>query len=182
MVSRFLREGTIKPIPCVLPLLASQTGLAEAVRNLSREHRRKPAWLCPGPHGPCARRPVPRTVADCSRWVGPPRLASGELGSAPSVPVFNHLLDSIGRPLNDFPRRYAIHYGLIQTPNNSCYKRHIGAQVHRQPITRAPLAQVLPLASADRYPAPPSQRQVLIGQNECQSSAFTSLPGTSVPP
>lgn len=172
MVSRFLGEGTIKPIPRVLPLLASQTGLAEAVRNLSRAHRRKPAWLCP----------APRTVADCSRWVGPPRLASGELGSAPSVPVFNHLLDSIGRPLNDFPRRYAIHYGLIQTPNNSCYKRHIGARVHRQPITRAPLAQVLPLASADRCPAPPSQRQVLIGQNECQSSAFTSLPGTSVPP
>lgn len=138
--------------------------------------------MCKGGSRPGTRRvsvpgtptvPVPGAPADCSRWVGPPRLAVGELGSAPSVPVFNHLFDSIGRSLNDFPRRYAVHYGLIQTPNNSCYKRHIGARVARQPITRAPHAQVLPSASADCGPAPSSQRQVLIGQYECQSSAFT---------
>lgn len=174
MARRFLRKGAIKPIPRVLSLLATQTGLTEAVRTQGPAPSGTPAWRA---QGPCARGPggslcpAPGTVADCSRWVGPSRFAFRELGSAPSVPVFNHLFDSIGRPLDDFPRRYAIHYRLVQTPNNSRYKRHVGARVHRQPITSAPYAQILPSASAERPPAPPSQRQVLIGQNECQSRA-----------
>lgn len=115
--------------------------------------------------------PAPRTVAGGSRWGGPARAAARELGSAPSVPVFNHLFDSIGRPLDNFPRRYAVHHRLVQAPDNSRYERHLGARARRQPITSAPPAHVLPPASADAVPARLSQRQEMIGPHECQSKA-----------
>lgn len=141
---------------------------------------RKPARRAQGPraqHSP--------GWPTASRWVGPSRSVSpsGELGSAPSVPVFKHLFDSISRPLDNFPRRYAVHYRLVQTPNNSRYKRHVGATARRQPITPAPHVHVLPAALADAVlRAFPATSDDWAARMPVRLLFYTSVPGSLFPP
>ena len=51
-----------------------------------------------------------------------------EKALTPFVPVLNHFLDGISRPLDNFPCRDAVHHCLVQPPDNPRYKRHFGAR------------------------------------------------------
>lgn len=162
-LSSFLREGTIKSILRLLPLLATQTGLAEAGRPPCQ---REAGQARSG--SPCQRRARwPTAAGGSARPVPPPG------SSAPLPPYQFSIISLIALAGRWITSPAAMRFTTVSsrrriTPATNAI---LGARARRQPITSPPPAHVLPPASADAVPARLSQRQVMIGPHECQSKA-----------